>query len=302
MSSEAVQAKFRKIADEKYGGVWPGSFASAEHKNAIKEKYGVENVFQAEEIKQKIQQSFRDKYGVENPQQVPEIRNAIKKTKIERYGQDGWNPEQVKQTCLDRYGVENPQQSPEIRAKTKETHILRYGKDGFNPAETRKTMLEKYGVEYPMQSLQVQEQVKQTCLERYGVEHPMHDPAIFEKCVKRRFKLKDFILPSGRILKTQGYEHYVIDYLLQSKIHEDDIFTDRSSVPRIFYTWDNKRRAYYPDIFIKSKNTIIEVKSLYTFLIETEQTIAKQQATISEGFHHFIVIWDKTRNCIEQVL
>ena len=50
------------------------------------DKYGVVNVFQAEEIKEKIKKFYLEKYGVESPSQVPEIRQKQINTIKERYG------------------------------------------------------------------------------------------------------------------------------------------------------------------------------------------------------------------------
>ena len=73
------------------------------------ERYGVENPFQSEEIKNKIKQKNLEKYGVENPSQSSEI----KQKKIE--------------TSLKNYGVENPTQSEIIKQKSKQTNIKKYG-------------------------------------------------------------------------------------------------------------------------------------------------------------------------------
>lgn len=66
-------------------------------------KYGVENVFQSEEIKEKSKQTFLKKYGVEHALQNKEILNN------------------QKQTIKNKYGVENASQSEEIKLKKKET-------------------------------------------------------------------------------------------------------------------------------------------------------------------------------------
>jgi hypothetical protein len=52
------------------------------------EKYGVENVFQSEDIKEKIKQTNLEKYGVEHPLQNKDILEKSKETNIERYGVD----------------------------------------------------------------------------------------------------------------------------------------------------------------------------------------------------------------------
>lgn len=73
------------------------------------ERYGVENPFQSEKIKNKIKQKNLERYGVENPSQSSEI----KQKKIE--------------TSLKNYGVENPTQSEIIKQKSKQTNLEKYG-------------------------------------------------------------------------------------------------------------------------------------------------------------------------------
>jgi hypothetical protein len=257
-------AEFKKKLKEKYP-ILPGSFGTEVHKKAIRQKYGVDNVFQSEEIKNKIKKTNQERYGVDNPHQNEHISNKIKKTNQERYGQNGWNPSQVKLTNLKRYGVENPLQNEIIRNK-----------------------------------------IKKTNLERYGVEHVMHDPAIFDRCMQNqlqvRYKFKEMVLPSGKIIKYQGYENYVIQYLLDSGINENDLELERINVPVISYQFDGKTRRYYPDIFIKSKNMLIEVKSTYTFDREVEKNLAKHKASKDVGFLHKIIIWDVSKNGIFEVI
>jgi len=98
-------------------------------------KYGVENVFQSEEIKERTKETCLEKYGVENVFQSKEIKEKIKLTMIEKYGVEHnmklkETKEKIKKTCLVKYGIENP----------------------LNLEKSRKTMLDKYGVEYFSQS------------------------------------------------------------------------------------------------------------------------------------------------------
>ena len=70
-------------------------------------------------------QTFLRKYGVENPYQSEIIKNKIKNTNIERYGNENYrNVNKAKQTCLNNYGVENISQLNEIK-KTKEKDDIR---------------------------------------------------------------------------------------------------------------------------------------------------------------------------------
>lgn len=76
---------------------------------AINEKYGVDNVFQIEKVKDKIKETNLEKYGVKNPQQNKEIKEKTEKTNLEKYG------------------VKNPFQSEEFKDKIKKTNIKKYG-------------------------------------------------------------------------------------------------------------------------------------------------------------------------------
>jgi len=91
-------------------------------KLSINKKYGVDNVFQSKEIKEKIKETNLEKYGVENPQQNLEIKHKTEETNLEKYGyrnvfQSEEIKEKIKETNLEKYGVEYPQQNKEIRNK-----------------------------------------------------------------------------------------------------------------------------------------------------------------------------------------
>jgi hypothetical protein len=49
-------------------------------------------------------------------------------------------------------------------------------------------------------------------------------------------------------------------------------------------------RNYFPDIYIKSTNTIIEVKSQWTFDNWKEKNLAKEQACLQQGFNFEFII------------
>lgn len=130
------------------------------NKKSIKttqEKYGVDNVSQAQEIKNKKAETLFGNYGVGNPSLSPEVKKKREKTFLEKYGV--LNPlllasiqKKVKNTNLERYGVENPFGNKDIQEKIKQT------------------ILEKYGVDNVGKSPEIIEKVKQTNLEKYGVE------------------------------------------------------------------------------------------------------------------------------------
>lgn len=119
------------------------------------------------------------------------------------------------------------------------------------------------------------------------------DPEFAHTQFKYQTKYKEFILPSGKVIKLQGYEPYVLSDLL--KIYKDeDIVTGVKNINqyigRIFYTQDKIKRSYYPDFYIKSTNTIVEVKSTYTFKKHEEKNLLKKQACIDAGFNFEFII------------
>lgn len=54
--------------------------------HTTRERYGSENAFSSETVKQKVRQSNQDRWGVSYPGQSLEIRSKIRVTNIERYG------------------------------------------------------------------------------------------------------------------------------------------------------------------------------------------------------------------------
>jgi len=102
-----------------------------------------------------------------------------------------------------------------------------------------------------------------------------------------------FTFPSGRIVKLQGYEPQVLEQLLQI-YNEDDIICEvkdiNKEIGKILYQYKGKERRYYPDFYIKSTNTIIEVKSQWTFDKWKDKNLAKGRACIEQGFNFECVI------------
>ena len=271
--------------------------------------YGVEHVLQSQEIRQQIKDTILEKYGVEHITQSEQFKQKIKSTCLERYGVE--NPaksdeirEKMKQTCLERYGVEHISQTQEFKEKSKQTCLERYGVEHISQSQEFKdkvkdTFMVHYGVDNPNKTKEVRDKIKQTCLERYGVENASQSQEIAEKTQKNSKKYKEFIMPSGEIRKVQGYEPFALTELL--KVHtEDDIFTNRKDVPRISYQVNEAPKYYFPDIYIKSQNKIIEVKSNWTYKCKQDNIQQKAEATRQAGYEYKIWIYDGKGNRINE--
>jgi hypothetical protein len=229
------------------------------------QKYGVENTFQVEEFKQKSKQTCMQVYGVEHPIQSEEIKNKVKETNIEKYGT----------IC--------PIQNEKIQNKIIESN------------------LEKYGVEYVLQSPEIREKIKQTCVEKYGVPYPNQNTDMMEKSSKSAYKLKNYIYPSGREIKYQGYENFALDEIVKL-YDENDIITGSKNVPEIWYNdSENKKHRHYVDIFIPSENKCIEVKSTWTLKKKKDNILEKQKYAKELGFNYEIWVYDKNGVKIELI-
>ena len=277
------------------------------------ERYGFEYANQSEIVKEKIRETNLKTYGVEYGLQSEEIKDKSKNTNLEKYGLE--NPlqrqeikDKIKATNIKKYGVEYACQSIEIKDKSKKTNLEKYGYEyGFQSEEVKDkikaTNLEKYGVEYNLQRKEVKDKTKVSNLEKYGVEHIMQCEEFMEKASKSGYKSKDFIMPSGNIIKMQGYEHFALNELfIKENIQEDDIITGCKNVPIIWYYDEaNKKHRHYVDIFIKSQNRCIEVKSTWTFKMQENNVLLKQKAGKLLGYDYEIWIYDNKGNKVENI-
>lgn len=139
------------------------------------------------------------------------------------------------------------------------------------------------------------EKTKQTNLERYGVEWSSQSPEMFINQVR----YKQFMLPSGKVINTQGYECIVIDSLLET-YNEDDLLISCIETPTIDYVHENVKKRFYPDIYIKSENKLIEVKSTYTFELHKEMNEVKKKAALDNGYNfEFVIIDNPGKNMLK---
>jgi hypothetical protein len=235
----------------------------------------------------------------------------IKNTMVDKYGVEYAAQSQIfidkmKETTLERYGVENANQSEEIREKIRQTNLeiygVEYGLQNVNVKEKRKlTNLEKYGFENPLQNEEIKKKIREQNLEKYGVEHPSQNQEIMEKQIKSSYYLKDYKLPSGELIKIQGYEHYALDELLKCEnINENDIITGSKNVPIVWYNdAADKKHRHYVDIYIPLQNKCIEVKSTWTFKMQKETIFLKQNAAKEVGYLYEIWVYDNKGNKVE---
>lgn len=187
--------------------------------------------------------------------------------------------ERKRQYFLEKYGVDNPSKLPEVQNKIKDVFQKKYG-------------------DHPKRTKEVQDKFMNTCFERFG-GHPNQNPDVQEKIEKSSYRFKDYMFPSGKIVKVQGYENKAIDELL--KIYkEDEIILGRKFVPRIEYLINMKKHIYYPDIYIPKDNKIIEVKSEWTCQLKRSYVEEKAEATARAGYIYEVWIYNSTGKSLKK--
>ena len=177
---------------------------------------GITNVFQAEEVKEKIKQTNLEHHGCEYPMQNEEIQNKSKTTCQEKYGgNSAMCSEEIqnksKTTCLLHWGVNNPFQSHEIKEKIKATWKNNYGED----------------ITSPFQVESVKEKSKQTLLKNYGVDNPTKNEEIKNKALNS-FQFNG----TGPSSRAQRYINHILNGTLNKCICGSlaDIYIEKENI------------------------------------------------------------------------
>lgn len=184
-----------------------------------------------------------------------------------------------------RKSVETAEQKAISQTKREITSLERYGdKHHINSEHCRNKTFEKLGVRYPWQSAEILQGIRDRYFEKTGYDNPLKNPEIAEKMKQTRiakygsllapcYSYKTYVFPSGATAYVQGYEPQALDILLQ-KYSEEDIVVGRGKITALtgdfkyFSLVTQKEHYYYPDIYVKSINLIIEVKSKYTYELQ----------------------------------
>lgn len=124
---------------------------------------------------------------------------------------------------------------------------------------------------------------------------------ISKGCVMREVAL------GSRVVRVQGYEPQALRYMVDEMgFDPDDIVVEsEGGVPTIPYKVKTRQRRYYPDMYIKSDNAIIEVKSAYTMGLGTTRkhktwwnmNCAKAKACHAQGFKFAVLVMAADGTC-----
>lgn len=246
--------------------------------NKMKNSWNKKTYEDIENIQNKRKSTNLKKYGVDIASKLPEVIEKNKQTQIKNWGD---------------YAMRNIS----VLQKRNTTYIERYGGLGMSSSlileKIKKTNFDKYGVEYYSKTKEWYNKCTQSAIEKYGKEWVSKVDFINCKQQSGGYSYYDFEFPSGKIVRVQGYEPIVLTQLL-ILYNEDDIVTGVQniidSIGYFYYEYENKSHRYYPDIYIKSKNLVIEVKSNYTFNKEKEKNLLKRQAVLNKNIDFKFII------------
>ena len=220
------------------------------------------------------------------------VRNKTEQTNIIKYGtkaptQNSEVLERRTNNFIEKYGVPHHMNLESVVNNIKENNNGKYGSDWYLGSKQRQLdCLDTYGVYFHSQLEEVKQKGFNTKLQKYGPDF-----------IYLSFKTKDYVSPSGKLIKYQGYENFLLDYLF--KIYkEEDIITSVNPVP---YQENGVNRNYFPDAATKD-NIIYEVKGEYTFKqgIENGSIYLKSKAAVEKCDKFILIVYSNDGEIIQK--
>ena len=254
--------KKKRFCSRSCAGKFP--FKDPEYRKQNKEKQKLAH--NRPEVKEKFRKRMKDYWS-----------NDSNKERQSKRQKEYTNRPEVKEQISKKSIEVNSR--PCVKKRQQEATINQWKDDSF------RTMMKEKRKEYMNRPEIIEKLKKEMSIRAINM---WKDPNFADKHFKRCHKYKEFELPSGRVVNVQGYEPIALSELLK-EYSEDDIVIGvkeiNKEIGRIEYTFDGKEKTYYPDFYIKSTNTIIEVKSQWTFDKWKDKNLAKQKACIHQGFN-----------------
>ena len=226
------------------------------------------------------------RYGVENGFQLNEIKELSKESKQAKYNNKNYNNRnKSKSTCIKKYNVENPQQVEDVRNKTNKTNLKKYGfisapKNENVKNKTEIYNLNKWGSKCTLHSDLLKDRIKEIFIDKYGVDNPMKNYEIMKKSQITSLRRKTF---NNTELLYQG--SYELDFLI--KYYDKITIKNGKSLK---YLLDSEIKMYHSDFYIPNLNLIVEIKSSYWYNKYLKMNILKEKQCKLLGYNYIIII------------
>ena len=195
--------------------------------------------------------------------------------------------EKYKKIMLENYGVDNPSKIDEI----KETRSKRLQNKSYQQ-KMLDGVKEKYNIDNVSKLEDIKTKKEETCFKNYGVRNPIQSEYIFYKSQKSGKKIKYH--ENTKLYYRGSYEKDFLDYCFDNGISVEKGIT-------IEFVYNNKKKVYHSDFYIRNINTVIEIKSSYYYHKFEDLNIVKMNETINKGYNHLFII-DKNYNDLHLTL
>jgi len=166
--------------------------------STFKKKYGVDNISQLDNIKEKKKETLIKNYNVTAALKSDIIKNKMKNTIKKKYNIDNISQldsikEKKKETLIKNYNVTAALKSDIIKNKMKKTIKEKYGVDNISQLDNIKekkiqTYQKKYNNDNPFQNEKIKNIIKNTNLKKYGTEYPLQNKDILKKVQNTNLK------------------------------------------------------------------------------------------------------------------
>lgn len=289
---EVRKKETRQLCSEKCRKSWAELSENIEvrinaSKKAVKEKFGVDNVFQLESIKEKSKETKLEKYGDENYNNKEQQVKTLKKNNGDDY-YIKLGKKRVEVT-LEKHGVEHHMKLPKFLDKMKQTNLERHGVENVSQKEEFKrkrtdTIIDKFGVENASQNGEIKKKKKETSMKNFGVEHHLKDSEMFQKHQKSMYNVHRY--KETEIYYNGSYEKYFLELL-----EERGLLEYVSNGDSFFYNLDGESHTYHVDFKFRGKQ--IEIKSGWTYN-KNGKDMELQRLNETK--------WSSTRDCGEELI
>jgi len=248
-------------------------------KNSNLDKYGVENVMQIEEVKEKMYETNLEKYGHKCSAQSEEIKEKSKNTCIEKYGVETFLKteemrEKVKKTNIERYGVENVMQNKEIRNKQINTMFEKYGVENVSELFKRKDM--DNFVAYSLNVRKYTKKYKKKLLENWDGYDYYDDEYIKDNFEKYNYSDSNYPTIDHKISVFYGYENGISAKDLSNG-------SNLCITKRHINSSKGKKTTYE---FLKNDKNIMETKIIC--IIDRSSSMGSIKKDAIDGFNIFL--------------
>jgi hypothetical protein len=201
----------------------------------------------------------------------------------------------LEKTSLEKYGTKRPSQSDKVKEAQEATNLFKYGtksalQNDLVKQKTYNKNIEKFGCVYPLSNMEVYRKRTNTMIDRYGCEFSGQSPELFKKINKVKRRLNE----ASGLYYESSYELDFIEFCLRNNL-------PIKRGPTIKYFFDGKKRTYFSDFYLESKNLVIEIKSEYIYNKFYEKNILKMETCKNMGYN-FLFIIDKNYKELEKFL